>query len=121
MILDCSWSRSLASASGKFIEQLAPDQHAADFAGAGADLVELGVAQQAAGRIVVDIAIAAEQLDRVERALRRLFGSVEDGAGGVLSGGLATVAGLRYRIDIGTRRIHRRIHVGNLALHELER
>ena len=28
-----------------FVEQFAPDQHAADFAGAGADLVELGVAQ----------------------------------------------------------------------------
>ena len=27
------------------LEQLAPDQHAAHFAGAGADLVELGIAQ----------------------------------------------------------------------------
>src|SRR5205085_2517744 len=31
------------------VEQFAADQHAADFRGAGADLVELGVAQQAAG------------------------------------------------------------------------
>jgi hypothetical protein len=30
-------------------EQLAADQHAADLAGAGADLVQLGVAPQAAG------------------------------------------------------------------------
>ena len=46
--------------SGCLAEQLAADQHAADFAGAGADLVELGVAQQAAGRVVVDVAVAAE-------------------------------------------------------------
>jgi hypothetical protein len=37
----------------RFVEQLPADQHAADLAGAGADLVEFGVAQQAAGRIVV--------------------------------------------------------------------
>jgi hypothetical protein len=37
-------------------------QHAPDLAGVGADLVELGVAQQAAGRIVVDVAVAAELL-----------------------------------------------------------
>ncbi len=30
-------------------EQLAPDEHAADLGGAGADLIQLGVAQQAAG------------------------------------------------------------------------
>ena len=41
-------------------EQFAADQHAADFAGAGADFVQLGVAQQAPGRVVVDIAVAAE-------------------------------------------------------------
>ena len=42
------------------------------------------------------------------------------GAGGVLAGGLAPVAGLRHRIDIGLAGIHRRVHVGDLALHELE-
>src|SRR6266496_4590077 len=56
-----------------FLEQFPADQHAADLAGAGADLVKLGVTQQAPGRIVVDIAVAAEQLDGVERALRGLF------------------------------------------------
>ena len=51
----------------RLVEQFAADQHAADLAGAGADLVELGVAQQAPGRIVVDVAVAAEHLDRFER------------------------------------------------------
>src|SRR5712664_4059977 len=83
--------------SSRFLEQLPADQHAPDFAGAGADLVQLGVAQQPAGRIVVDIAVAAEQLDGVERALRRLLGGVENGAGRVLAGGLAAVASLRHR------------------------
>src|SRR3546814_2856871 len=33
-----------AAPSGRFVEQFAPDQHTPDFAGAGADLVQLGVA-----------------------------------------------------------------------------
>ncbi len=45
-------------------EELPPDQHAADLRGAGADLVELGVAQQPARREVVDVAVAAQRLDR---------------------------------------------------------
>ena len=69
--------------SGRFLEQLAPDQHAADFAGSCADLIELGVPQQASGRIFVDVAVPAEELDRVEGAFRSLFGRIEDGAGGV--------------------------------------
>src|SRR5213595_3871950 len=71
----------------RFFEQFPPDQHATDFAGAGADLVEFGVAQQPPGRIVVDVAVAAEQLDGVERALRRLLRRVEDRAGRVLARG----------------------------------
>src|SRR4051812_14242587 len=66
--------RSSSNGSGRglrrLLEQFAPDQHAADLAGPGADLVELGVAQQAAGRVIVDIAVAAEELDRIERDLR---------------------------------------------------
>src|SRR5229473_463678 len=42
-------------------EELPPDQHA-DLRGAGADLVELGVAQQPARREVVDVAVAAQRL-----------------------------------------------------------
>jgi hypothetical protein len=38
----------------RFLEQFAPDQHAADFTGAGADLVEFCVAQQPPGRLLRD-------------------------------------------------------------------
>ena len=34
--------------------------------------------------------------------------------------GLAAVAGLRHRINVGLARVHRGVHVGQLALHELE-
>src|SRR5690606_18542914 len=71
---------------------LPSDQPAADFARAGADLVELGVAQQAAGGEVVDVAVAAEKLDGIERHARCPFGGVEDAAGSVLAGCLAAVA-----------------------------
>jgi len=47
--LDCFVASLLAMTgsvqSGRFLEQLPPDQHAPDLAGAGADLVKLGVAQ----------------------------------------------------------------------------
>ena len=66
--------RRLSDLSSRFREQLPADQHAPDLARAGADLVELGVAQQAAGRVVVDIAVAAEKLDGVERDRGRLLG-----------------------------------------------
>ena len=34
------------------------DEHAPDLAGAGADLVQLGVPQETTGRVVVDVTIA---------------------------------------------------------------
>jgi len=43
------------------IEQLAANEHAPNFIGAGADVVELGVAQQASGGEFIDITIAAER------------------------------------------------------------
>src|ERR1700694_4690964 len=86
-----------AFALRRFLEQLPADQHAPDFAGAGADLVKLGIAQQPPRGIVVDIAVAAEQLDGVKRTLRRLLGGIENGAGRILAGGLAAIAGFRHR------------------------
>src|ERR1051326_2346996 len=62
----------------RLLEDLAADQHAADFARSGADFVELGVAQEAAGRVIVDVAVAAEALDGLERHPGGAFG------GGVL-------------------------------------
>src|SRR5437764_11934805 len=49
----------------RFVEQLASDQHPADFRGPGADLVELRVAPQAPGRELVDVAISPQRLDRL--------------------------------------------------------
>src|SRR5690554_5991531 len=76
------WQFRPRRASSRLAHDLPPDQPAADFARAGTDLVEFCVAQQAAGRVVVDIAVAAEELDGVERALGGLFGRIEDAAGG---------------------------------------
>src|SRR4051812_10984025 len=58
-------------------ENLPADQHAADFAGAGADLVELGVAQEPPTGEIVDIAVAAQTLDRLQRHPGRALGGVE--------------------------------------------
>src|SRR6476661_1772770 len=70
--------------SHRFREQFAADQHAADLAGAGADLVELGVAPQAAQRVVVDVAVAPEHLDALAGHPRRLLGAPQDHRGAVL-------------------------------------
>src|SRR5215470_10845001 len=106
--------------SPRLLEQLPADQHAPDLAGAGADLVELGVAQIASGRVVVDVAVAAEQLYGIERDLGGVLGGVEDRAGGVLAGGFAAVAGFRHGIDVRLAGVHADIHVGDLALHQLK-
>src|ERR1700722_7814880 len=109
-----------ATPSPRLLKNLTADEHAADFAGAGADLVEFGVAQKSPGRIVVDVAVAAEALDGLERHPGSPFGRIENGAGGVFARGLAAVAGFGDGIDIGFRGIKRHIHVGELGLHELE-
>src|SRR5438045_9473009 len=67
--------------SGGLGEDFTADQHAADLAGAGADLVELGVAQQAPGRVFVDGAVAAEALDLGGRGLGGVFRAEGEWAG----------------------------------------
>ena len=59
------------------LKELAADQPAADLVGARADLIELGIAQQPPGRIVVDVADAAQRLDGLERT-GRFLGREED-------------------------------------------
>src|SRR5574337_985683 len=111
------------AASQRLGKQLAADQHATDFARAGADLVELGVAPQAAHRVFVGIAHAAQGLDRLAGHPGGLLGGVEDGPGGVLAHGtrmIRPVAGLAHRIDVGAAGLPGGVHVGHLALHELE-
>src|SRR5512144_212481 len=104
----------------RLVEKLAADQHPPDLARAGADLVELRIAPEPSGRVVVDVAVAAERLDRLARHPRRLLGGVEDRAGRVLARRLAAVARLRDRVHVRAAGVHRRIHVGELALHQLE-
>ena len=81
---------------------------------------ELGITQKASGRIFIDIAIPAQQLDGIESQLGGRFGSIENGARSILAGRLSAIAGLGHGIDIGPGRIHRDIHIGQLALDQLK-
>ena len=102
-------------------EKLAADQPAADLGRARADLVELGVAPQPAGRRLVDVAHAAERLDRLARHPGGLLGGVEDGAGGVLAAwSRSRSQRLPHGVDVGAAGGECGVHVGELALHELE-
>src|SRR6218665_1086348 len=85
------WLRGLPAGGARgggstgFGKQLAADQHAADLAGAGADLIELGIAPQAAQRVVVDVAIAAMDLQTFAGHPGGLLGAPQDCAGAVLA------------------------------------
>src|SRR5579884_663467 len=118
--MEKEWDRWPVVSITRLVEQLAADQHAADLGGAGADLVELGVAQQAAGRKFVDIAVAAEDLHGVEGSRGGFLRGIEDRAGGVLARCLAAVAGAGDSVNIGFAGVHGRVHVGELALDQLE-
>src|SRR6266545_1599221 len=104
----------------RLVEQLAADQHPPYLRRARADLVQLGVAPQPTGGIVVDVAIATQSLDRLPGHPGRLFRRIEYRAGRILARSLAAVARLADRIHVRPARVHRRVHVGDLALHELE-
>src|SRR5215831_4112591 len=111
-------SRSFGSPC--FGKELAPYEPAADLGRPCPDLVELGVAPQPPGRGFVDVTHAAQALDGFARHPGGLLGCVEDRAGGVLAGGLAAVERLPDRVDVSAARGERRVHVGELALHQLE-
>src|SRR3546814_8757204 len=49
------------SGSAVAFEQLAPDQHAPDLVGAGADGIELGGAQDASGGVFIDVTVARSE------------------------------------------------------------
>src|SRR3546814_5399673 len=64
---------------------------------------------------------SAERLDRFTRDLHRAFAGEQDAARGVEARRLPRVACLGDVVDIGTRRLKRDIHVGDLCLHQLKR
>src|SRR5258708_8483200 len=104
-------------------KQFTADQHAADFARACSNLIELGVAPQATRRILIDVAVAAERLDRFSGHPGRLLSGIKNGSGRVLAeraGMIRAVAGLADRIDIGPAGLPGGVHVGDLALHKLK-
>jgi len=48
------------------------------------------------------------------------LGGIEDGAGGILAGDPAVVAGARHRIDIGAGGVRGDVHVRKLRLDQLK-
>ena len=109
------WNHTLIS-----VKQLAPDQHPPDLARAGADLIELGVSQLAARRVIVDIAIAAKKLDRIKCRPCRVLSRKQQGTRRILARGAAIIAGASHRMNIGPARIQASVHISELALYKLE-
>src|SRR5438067_13368370 len=106
--------------SFRFVEKLAADQHPPYFGRAGADLVQLRAPPQSSGGLLVDVAVAAETLDRFAGHPRRFFRSVENRARRILARRLAAIARPADGVDVRATRVFRRIHVGELALNQLK-
>src|SRR5690606_13608336 len=75
----------LSAGSAGLVEQLAADQHAADLAGAGTNLIELGIAPQSANRVFVDVAVAAQNLNAVAGHACGILGAIQNHRGTVLA------------------------------------
>lgn len=104
----------------KLLVELSADQHSANLAGAGTDLVQLGVAENAASGEVVDVSVAAQALDGVQGNLGGALGRVQDDTGAVAVGGVASIAGTGSGVNVGARGVELGVHVGDLALDQLE-
>src|SRR5690349_4150441 len=99
--------------SRRRLVDLPSDQHAADFLCAGADLVELRIAQQASGGVIVDVSVAAERLYGLQTGLRGLIRAEENGRRSVLARAAPRIAGAADGIGVRARCIERGVHVGD--------
>ncbi len=114
-------SNSTAIRSGRHVEQLATDQDAPDLLRSRADLVELRVPQQPPRRKLVDVAVAAQCLDRFERHLRRAPGREQNTCGRILRRVTRFLDRKLARPRTRTRGSRSgRAHIRDLCLHELE-
>src|SRR5471032_2499251 len=115
----------LSARSSCFSEQFAADQHAANFTGSCTDLIQLRVAPQTAHRILVDIAITTQDLDRFSGHPRRFFCRIKNHARAIFPD-LAAMTGAKrieltsHRVEIRAARLQGRIKIGDLALNQLE-
>mmetsp|Transcript_26227 Transcript_26227/g.61964 ORF Transcript_26227/g.61964 Transcript_26227/m.61964 type:complete len:421 (+) Transcript_26227:5135-6397(+) len=106
-------------------KQLPADQHAADLARAGTDLVQLRVTPEPAQRVLVDVAVAAKNLHTLAGHPGGLLGGPQDDRGAILAHlahmlGTQQVEVLGDRVGEAARRLQHGVHVGHLALDELE-
>src|SRR6266480_3216343 len=82
----------------RLVEDFPADQHSPNFRSSRADLIQLRIAPKAAGRELVDIAVASERLDCFARHPGRFLGRIEYRARCVLARRLAPVACLADRV-----------------------
>src|SRR5690606_18227436 len=108
-------------ASTGLVEQFTTEQHAPNFAGACADLVQCCVAPDAAGRVVVDITIAPEDLNRFAGHPGSFLCGIENHTRTILAHLTNVSATHRIKIladavKIGATCLQRAVHISDLAL-----
>src|SRR5581483_12113018 len=102
------------------VKQLAADQHLTDFIRAGADLVQLGIAQNPAGREIVNVAIPPQRLHCFQRDLHRVTRGIQETRSRIDARLHPQIELLRDGVGERARGLQRGVHVGDLGLHDAE-
>jgi len=84
-------------------------------------LIKLRVAQQSSGWVFIHVAIAAHGIGLASSAMAVALSDANRIAPAAsLRDAASVIAGLSHRIDIGSCCAHRRVHIGELPLHDFE-
>src|SRR5690348_9450682 len=80
------------------LAKLPTDEHPTDLASARANLIELGIPQETARIVIIDVPISTEALDSIQGHLGGPLRRVEDGPGAILVTDLPGITGPSHSV-----------------------
>src|SRR6476646_7260523 len=122
-VLPANWPIPLWKIECRGSAHGAGDHHALDLVRALVDLGDLGVAHHPRARVLVDVAVTAENLDRLDRHLHRVVGGEELGHRGPLAEGGGALGLVGHRagfVEELAGGSGAGLHVGELELDRLQ-
>jgi hypothetical protein len=100
--------------------QLSADQPLSNFLGAAADVVKLGISPEPSAGVLVDVAIATEELDALICVGDSYSRCLEVDTRGVHVGLDPFIECSRNLVDHASRRLEIGVHISKLCLNELK-
>jgi hypothetical protein len=97
-----------------------PNEPPPDLGGTASNFKEFCIPQKPSRRVVVNVAVSAQNLNCVQADLGALLGDKQGDAGAVLGRGVPPVCGTGYGVDVRSAGGRRGVHVGHLSLQQLE-